>query len=124
MKYLLVIFVCFLSFGVNGQDLTPATKEFRKQQPEIYNAIKTRSVNEWEKDHAMILYEINKQVESFIKIGLVLQEHPGNEEIFIRAIQEWSEVVRPTQQNMSDPTIDWAMVLYELKQQIKAKNAY
>ncbi len=118
-KLLFLLIFCAPSIAL-AQELNDSAKLLKKQKSQTYNAIKDFAVSEWNEDHSMIVYEINKQSESFFKVFRMIE---GNEEIFSRAIAEWGEDV--TQENLlKNPKINWSMVSYEMEKQIKAKKAY
>lgn len=118
--YSFLVGLFFISTSVCCQELSSSSRALKENMPETYQAIKAYAINQWENDHSMILYEINKQSEAFVEVSNLSQENPA---IFSNAVVQWGENI--TNENLlKNSTIDWSMVLYEMKKQIQAKNSY
>lgn len=120
MKRIFILFLFLFSFSVQSQELSPQAKSLKDSKTETYNAVKNFAINKWEDDHDMIVYEINKQTESLFE-ALKLSE--SNMSIFSKALNKWGDNIN-AENVLKNSTIDWSMVTYEMKKQIKAKNAY
>lgn len=120
MKKLIIIFFVLISSISYCQELNSSAIILKNDKTDSYNAIKKFAVTKWDAEHDMIVYEINKQAEAFFD---VLELFEGNKEIFSQSVLKWGENV--TADNLlKNSTVDWSMVLYEMKKQIKAEKAY
>lgn len=103
-------------------------KELKDSKNPIYNTMKERAILKWEDDHSMIVAEINMQARAFQEIGVIfLKENNSKEalELFQTCVMKWSNgEIDPETGVTYNSTVDWAMVHYEFKRQIMAKNSY
>lgn len=118
-----LLFFILLPISLLGQELKVEAQYLKSENQDIFNSIKEYAVNKWDQDHNMIVYEINQQSEAFIN---VMKTASGSDletqKILLSAIDKWSE--KKTKDFAKNPTIDWKMVDYEVKRQVKAKKAY
>jgi hypothetical protein len=127
----------FLNIGL-AQELSINSKLIREKYNYEYEYIfKHYAVKEWGEDYAMVLFEINRQSDSFIElINKLKSEHLS---IFKNAILEWSregykeENLRKIREEGNSIFImskliklktDWSMVKFEYDRQVKAKESY
>lgn len=121
-SHIYIFFVGLLlnPFVCSSQELSSSSQALKNEFPDTYEAIKEFALSKWDEDHSMILYEINKQSDAFIKVF----EYAGdNKRIFVNAVEKWGENVTPDNM-LRNSTVDWNMVLYEMNKQIEAKNSY
>jgi hypothetical protein len=127
----------FLNIGL-AQELSINSKLIREKYNYEYEYIfKHYAVKEWGEDYAMVLFEINRQSDSFIElINKLKSEHLS---IFKNAILEWSregykeENLRKIREEGNSIFIiskliklktDWSMVKFEYDRQVKAKESF
>lgn len=108
MKKIIIILVLFLMvFNLYAENLNEYAF-WAKETPEIYEAIKTYSINEWDGNADLVIKEINFQ-SYFMFLSLqVVNNNPDNQEI-----QEYIKMVISDIIN-DDWIIDWAIVWKEL----------
>lgn len=120
--------ITFLFFSINTfsqSKLNDIATWLKKDKPELYQSIKEFSIREWNDDHSMILYEINKQSTGYYESMMLLgNDKEQNQPVFIDALFEWSENLDKIQNMNKNNTINWSMVHYEMKKQIDARNKY
>jgi len=120
MKKVIIIFFILISSISYCQELNSSAIILKNDKTDSYEAIKSFAKSKWNDEYDMVLYEINKQAEAFFE---VLRLFENNKEIFSQSIRKWGDNI--TASNLlKNPTVDWSMVLYEMKKQIKSKNAY
>jgi|688.fasta_scaffold153446_4 hypothetical protein len=127
----------FLNIGL-AQELSINSKLIREKYNYEYEYnFKHYAVKEWGEDYAMVLFEINRQSDSFIElINKLKSEHLS---IFKNAILEWSregykeENLRKIREEGNSIFImskliklktDWSMVKFEYDRQVKAKESF
>lgn len=127
----------FLNIGL-AQELSINSKLIREKYNYEYEYIfKHYAVKEWGEDYAMVLFEINRQSDSFIELINKLKSE--NLSIFKNAILEWSregykeENLRKMREEGNSIFItskliklktDWSMVKFEYDRQVKAKESF
>ncbi len=84
----------------------------------IYTRIKERSVDKWEENHKMIVYEINKLSDSVFDLAKIQGNSNYDKELMIDALGKWVDKINGKE------NYNYTMVVYEYKKQIKAKNSY
>lgn len=102
---------------MNAQ-LNSNAKLIKEKLPNQYNLIKLLASEDWEGDHKMMLYFINKQSDSFMKVTEFEKASNYDEIILSKSLLEWSKVIK------GNNCTDWSMVEYTYKKQIKAKSEY
>ena len=138
-KVILVILlnIFFLNIGL-AQELSINSKLIKeKYNYEYENIFKHYAVKEWEEDYAMVLFEINRQSDSFIELINKLKSE--NLPIFKNALLEWSregykeENIRKMKEEgnsiflmskLIKLKVDWSMVKFEYDRQVKAKDSF
>jgi hypothetical protein len=127
----------FLNIGL-AQELSINSKLIREKYNYEYEYVfKHYAVKEWGEDYAMVLFEINRQSDSFIELINKLKSE--NLSIFKNAILEWSregykeENLRKMREEGNSIFItskliklktDWSMVKFEYDRQVKAKESF
>jgi hypothetical protein len=123
---------------VFAQELSINSKLIREKFNYEYEYnFKYFAVKEWEQDYAMVLFEINRQSDSFIELINKLKSE--NLPIFKNAILEWSrdgykeENIRKMREEgnsifimnkLIKLKVDWSMVKFEYDRQVKAKESF
>ncbi len=127
MKKITLITVLLLA-GVNlFAELSVKTQAIKEHVPGAYESIKVFSIDKWDTDHNMVVYEINKQCEAFFVVITTVKE---SEQIQIlhRAVLKWIKGEMPDLNEnpnaLFEIVIDWNMVLYEYEKQTKASESY
>jgi hypothetical protein len=134
---LLLLNIFFLNIGL-AQELSINSKLIREKFNYEYEYnFKHYAVKEWEQDYAMVLFEINRQSDSFIELINKLKSE--NLPIFKNAILEWSrdgykeENIRKMREEgnsifimnkLIKLKVDWSMVKFEYDRQVKAKESF
>jgi len=136
-RFFTLIFI-ILAVMLTAEGLTGNAVAIKESYPEGYEVIKERAIQEWGTDHAMVLYEINKQCDSVLNVlGLAIAE-TGDLSVFMGAVEDWSAsgtVLSNLEKlnswlNGEDFYIiftmrcDWAMVEYEYNKQMESAGAY
>lgn len=125
---LFLFLALFFSASLTAQGLNAPATELKDSQNPIYDSMKERAISKWRNDHAMIVYEINTQAKAFQDIGVLLINENNSPEalkLFYSCVLKWSNgEVDPQKGVLNNSTVDWAMVHYEFKNQLKAKKSY
>ncbi len=117
MKKIFLLLLLLITSTINAQ-LNSNAKLIKDKLPEEYDLIKLLASEDWEGDHKMMLYTINNQSDSFVKVIEFKKTSTYDETILVKAISEWSKVIK------GKNCTDWKMVEYTYKNQIKAKGEY
>lgn len=133
-KTVLVVALLALAFTAWGAELNGDATWMRENTPGIYEVIKSRAVEEWGDDHSMVLYEINRQCESFSAVVALMDTADVQVQgICYAATAEWTEggyAAIAAALDSPDPRAtfkldtDWTMVEYKILKQIEAVGAY
>ncbi|MEX1213314.1 MAG: hypothetical protein WEA36_10755 [Balneolaceae bacterium] len=132
----LIAILAFLPILASAQGLNRNANLIRSNHPTAYeNTIRTHAIEEWENDHAMIVYSINSQADALM--GVIRNFKSDNTNILFQAIQNWShtgyaasniekfrELDTVELSQMINLHCNWMMVQYEYDQQVEAKSAY
>ena len=128
-----------VSFAITGitQELNTNAKMIKEKfNYEYENNFKSFAIKEWKDDFAMVVYEINRQSDSYFEmINKLKSEHST---IFFNALNEWAregykednlrkirEEFKPSSiNNFIKLKVDWSMVKYEYDRQVKAKESF
>jgi len=122
MKKKIMFFVMMLvTAGLFSLSLNESAESLKSGHIDIYDAIKTRAIREWDDDHTMVVYEINKQSEALYEAAALLSDYNV---ITSSALHKWSDVALTSESNVFIESVDWVMVVYEAKKQIEAKQNY
>lgn len=129
MKNLFLIFTILFTINVSAQlSATASTlknsesKVFKDGGTKLYGTIKQYAVNKWDKDHEMVVYEINQQVDAAIQIIDLMAKDGTDLSTLMTSIKKWSN--GKTNDSFFHPSMDWTMILYEYNNQMEAKNSY
>jgi hypothetical protein len=117
MKKIVLILVLAIGMVANmfGQELNVAAKSLKTT--EFYPDIKKFSVEKWGNNHEMVVYEINNQSDAVIKMIKILNDKKNlDREVFLKALGKWADLKKHT--------VNFEMVVYEYKEQMKAKTEY
>jgi len=121
---LVVLFIVVGISALFSEGLNVYGRGVKDQIPHVYEVIKIRAIKDWETDHEMVVYEINKQSESYLKI---VSTEDIDINIFVSSLLYWAdspESVKADMEHFDIYPIDWEMVLYEYNKQVEAKNSY
>ena len=108
-----------ITFGMNAQLNENATsfKSLCETDTDCsYKKIRTFAVNEWNTDHEMVVYCINKQCNALDKLADIINSKNYDQEIVLSAMEEWESVINGI------TCYDWSMVVYTYNKQIKNKD--
>ena len=137
-KLILVTLFTILAVSMSfGEGLGVNAQNIKKMSPDGYVIIKAMAADKWESDHSMVLYEINEQCDSLVKVIQLLFDG-GDLNIFARAVAKWSvhgndisnvEIIVAWAETGDISSVfeiiaDWNMVLYEYENQISAASSY
>jgi hypothetical protein len=132
----LLFMICFSNIGLAQELNTNAKMIKEKFNYEYENNFKIFAVKEWKDDFAMVVYEINRQSDSYVEmVNKLKTEHTT---IFFNALNEWAregykednlrkmrEEFKPVSiNNFIKLKVDWSMVKYEYDRQVKAKESF
>ena len=125
---LLLLIAPVLGFG----QLNSNAKLVKERIPALYETIKKYSEREWGNDYEMIVYTINNQVDAFIEMGNLMSADNFDQNIWFNSLLEWAENPSKLEKELTDGdmnalntnVIQWDMVLYNYKNQLKAKLSY
>ena len=121
---LVVLFIVVGISALFSEGLNSYGRRVKDQLPDVYEVIKIRAIKDWETDHEMVVYEINKQSESYLKI---VSTEDIDINIFVSSLLYWADSpdsVKSDMEHFDIYPIDWEMVLYEYNKQVEAKNSY
>ena len=114
-----VLFIISLFFFANVNAQLNSNASFMKNEvTNVYNEIKTLVSEDWEGDHSMMVYGINKQCDAFMELGEIMKNTNYDEKILGKALVDWGKTIKGVK------CVDYTMVIYEYKKQIKAKSQY
>ena len=120
-KISLVILILVISFVLFADGLNKDAQLLKDEAPDVYEVVKQRAISEWEDDHTMILYTINNQSKAMYE-SITLSE--SYELIVKTQIMEWCDDDIFKYEDALLAPVDWVMVLYVSKLQIKAQANY
>ena len=126
--FLILLIAPVLGFG----QLNSNAKLVKENMPVLYETIKKYSEREWDNDYEMIVYTINNQVDAYIEMGTLMSADNFDQNIWFNSILEWAENPSKVEKEVIDGDanalntniIQWDMVLYNYKNQLKAKLSY
>jgi hypothetical protein len=139
MKKIILGIMLIVSFAITGitQELNTNAKMIKEKfNYEYENNFKSFAVKEWKDDFAMVVYEINRQSDSYFEMMNKLKSEYSS--IFFNALNEWAregykeENLRKIREDFKPASInnfiklkvDWSMVKYEYDRQVKAKESF
>ena len=126
----------FLNISI-AQELNKNARMIKEKfNYEYDNNFKYFALKEWKDDFAMVVYEINRQSDSYVELLDKLK--PEYSSIFLNALNEWArdgykeENLRKMREDFKPGNInnfiklkvDWSMVKYEYERQVKAKESF
>lgn len=114
MRKLILLVMLFMTVATTMAQLNTQAETVKQEFPETYSKIRKGAVDKWDSNHKMIVYEINGQCEAYFKLGDYIQRLDYDKELMLDAIVKWSE----------DGIVNYKMVIYTYKNQIKAKGVY
>ena len=120
-KTLFIASLLLITFSLFSEGLNLDAEYLKSSYPTIYEAVKERAIGEWEEDHTMILFEINRQSKALLECNDLLEYEVA---IINRQIVEWCDYDIRDYEDFYLAPIDWAMVLFVSKNQIKARGNY
>lgn len=120
-KIILVIVILVIGFALFADGLNADAQYLKDEFPDIYEVVKQRAVKEWNDDHTMILYTINNQSTALFDCSELMDIY----EIIVETqIIQWCDDDVFQYEDYYLAPIDWVMVLYMSKEQIKAQSKY
>lgn len=137
MRATIIIMALLLSATfVKADGLNANGSYIKNKYPTEYKeTLKYYAVLKWKDDFSMVVYEINTQADSLIKLIDVFEGK--NTSIAHKAIQKWSKDGHKSKNNklfdqmktfglkdLLKMHCDWSMVKYEYDLQVKAKNSF
>ena len=120
-KISLVVLILLVGFALFADGLNDNAQYLKDTHPDIYEAIKTRAIGEWDNDHTMILYIINQQSTAIRECSRLVLEYKLIVETQMVA---WCDGDAYSYDEIYEAPVDWTMVLYVSKMQIKAQGSY
>jgi len=111
MKKITILTVLILTVFVSFAQLKSNAKLIREKRPEVYSKIRTLAVQKWQGDNNMIVYVINLQSDSYIKLQSVIKK--VSQETAINYLNKWAYEID------GKLCIDYDMVLYEINLQLE-----
>ena len=130
MKKLLLFLLIAPVLGY-GQ-LNSNAKLIKENMPTLYETIKKYSESKWDNDYEMIVYTINNQADAFAEISRLMSANDFDQNIWYSSVVKWAENPSKVKEEFSNGNSDiiftsiiqWDMVLYNYKNQLKAKLSY
>lgn len=139
MKKIILGLLLIAFFAITGiaQELNTNAKMIKEKfNYEYENNFKSFAVKEWKDDFAMVVYEINRQSDSYFEMMNKLKSEHST--IFFNALNEWAregykednlrkireEFKASSINNFIKLKVDWSMVKYEYDRQVKAKESF
>ena len=120
-KISLVVLILLVGFACYAEGLNKDAQQLKNEAPDIYEVVKQRAIDEWNGDHTMILYIINEQCKAMYSCAELVNDH----ELIVKTqLVEWCEGDIFKYESAYFAPIDWLMVLYCSKEQIKAQAGY
>ena len=113
-----VLITLFLISGAAWSQLNSEAQLLKDNYASIYANIKILVAKDWEGDHKMMVYGINKQAEAFFEMSTYMDSVDYDERIMENAVSEWSETINDKM------CTDFKMVVYTYKRQLQAKGSY
>lgn len=101
-----------------AQELNENALDLKQNNPTVYQDIKILCEREWKGDHQMMVFTINQQSDAMVKLMELSKKDDFDWSIYGKAAVTWSEII-----NGRDIT-DYAMVLFEYENQLKASKQY
>ena len=120
-KISLVIIILLVGFILFGDGLNEDAQYLKDAAPDIYEVVKQRAIKEWNDDHTMILYIINEQSTALLECDELVKTY----ELIVKTqVMAWCDDDIFKYEIAYLAPVDWVMVLYVSKEQIKAKGNY
>lgn len=113
-----ILIICLLFTAIANAQLNSNASLIRTKAPDVYNEIKTFASEQWEGDHEMMVYVINQQCDAFMELKDILNDSTHDKNIIGKALVDWGKTIKGLK------CIDYQMVIYVYKNQIKAKSQY
>jgi len=117
MKKMILLLFMLGAVTINAQ-LNSKAQLLKDKLHEEYNLIKLLASEDWEGDHRMMLYTINNQADAYLKVLEFSKASNYDEEILKKSLSEWQKIIE------GKKCVDWKMVVYTYKNQLKAKSEY
>lgn len=125
-KIMFLLFIFAFIFNVSAADhLNKSAVYVKENSPQVYDVIKDYSEGKWGTDYGMVVYEINQQCEGLLNVFILLHDSTDAEEtVIVNAIDKWCDGDVMNYENPFLAPINWHMVVYTAREQIKAMGAY
>ncbi len=117
-KLILILAIVFSGMLMQAQELNENAKFIKEEMSGLYKSIKTLVARDWESDHEMMVFGINEQSNAMFELAELSKEVFFDKEIEKKAVLAWSYTIKGI--NCSD----YVMIVFEYKNQLKAKNNY
>ncbi len=111
MKTIFTLIALTISITANAQ-LNKNSEALQKLEPTVYSGVRCKAVKQWGNDNKMVVYTINQQADAYVTMQ-DLREKVS--EGFINTVFT----------GLYDPecgTIDFSLLVYKMKAQIKNSN--
>lgn len=129
-KSLSLILLLVLAFSIWGADLNDNATFVKRGAPDVYEVIKARAMSEWDTDASMVLYEVNRQADSFVAVSELMNLGILEmQKAVIDAMAEWTTggmsaisdaLESPDRFALFKLDTDWTMVEWETNLQLDA----
>lgn len=120
-KLSLVILMLMVVVVLFADGLNSDAQYLKSDFPEYYEVVKQRAINEWQEDNVMIVYTINSQAKALFECSELANDY---DRIVRIQVEIWCDDDIYKYDNGFLAPVDWVMVLYSAKAQIKAQSQY
>ena len=117
-KPLLLLLLAILSSNLMFSQLNKNANKLKSAQSELYQEIKTFVEQDWKGNHQMMVYNINAQADAMSEVYDFTQSKDYDENIMLKALARWAIRINGKLHH------NFTMVVYQYKNEIKAKNQY
>ncbi|MCG9970879.1 hypothetical protein [Christiangramia crocea] len=122
MKSLIFGLFLLMSFSMTAQKLSKDAEKLEKDHPEVFMSIKEYASAKWENDPVKMNNEVNEQAEAFSEIcKLVIADFYRNR-LTLEILKQRTEDDKKI--SFIDPSVNWEVVLSELRQSFITKRSF
>lgn len=122
MKTVLFCLLMCMSFSLTAQQFSSEAKKLQTDHPEVFTSIEEYASSKWKNDSVKIIAEINDQAKAFGDVcKLVIADFSRNL-LCLETLKQRTEDGKAM--SFTDPSINWAKVLFDLKQRDNVKTAF
>lgn len=134
--FMVLVTLVAIPFSIKSQTLEKNATYIKTEYSKLYEStIRHHSLEKWNNDFVMVVYEINKQCDAIVE--LIKSFKQENTNVLFNAMIKWSyessiksnaekikEIKTCDFRNLLPLECDWPMVLYEYKKQVIAKSSF